>query len=535
MADVTITGLPNAATLTGAERVPMDQSGATVDAPASAIAALATKATVGLGNADNTSDARTPISAATQAALDGKAATEATLAQFAATTSAQLRGVISDETVTGPLVFANSPTLVSPALGTPSAVVLTNATGLPLTTGVTGILPVANGGTGTATPGLVQGANVTISGAWPNQTISASVTGGGGGDALVGQPLSQFAATTSAQLRGVISDETGTGLLYFQGGNLGTPSSVTLSNGTGLPLSTGISGLGTGIAAALAINAGAVGAPVLFNGAAGTPSALALTNATGLPLATGVTGLLSVANGGTGTASPGLVAGSNVTISGTWPNQTINATGGGSFDPASPGAIGGTTAAAGSFTALSASGSLLLPNTAGTAARHLYANADTLRYRDSGNVERLLLNATDNLANLGSASTARSNLGLGTAATAAATEFLGSTFTIVNVSYSATINIDFTADTGKLLVIGTLTGNLAFTFSNIVQGKMVTFDILCDATQRNLTFPASARFYGQKPSSIAASKGAAISFTVTRSPSSATDDSAVRVAYGVQI
>jgi hypothetical protein len=75
MADVTITGLPNAATLTGTERVPMDQGGATVDAPASAIAALATKATVGLGNADNTSDASKPISAATQTALDGKAPT----------------------------------------------------------------------------------------------------------------------------------------------------------------------------------------------------------------------------------------------------------------------------------------------------------------------------------------------------------------------------------------------------------------------------------------------------------------------------
>jgi len=94
------------------------------------------------------------------------------------------------------------------------------------------------------------------------------------------------------------------------------------------PLST-ISGLGTGIANALAVNAGTAGAPVLFDGAGGTPSSLGLVNATGLSLTAGVTGLLPIANGGTGTATPGLVAGTHVTITGTWPNQTINATGGG--------------------------------------------------------------------------------------------------------------------------------------------------------------------------------------------------------------
>ena len=101
------------------------------------------------------------------------------LSVFASTLSSELAGVISDETGSGALVFATNPTLVTPILGTPQSGTLTNTTGLPLSTGVTGTLPVANGGTGTASPAIVAGTGIGVSGSFPNQTIqlqSTSVT-----------------------------------------------------------------------------------------------------------------------------------------------------------------------------------------------------------------------------------------------------------------------------------------------------------------------------------------------------------------------
>jgi len=71
------------------------------------------------------------------------------VATFLATpTSANLISAVTNETGTGSLVFATSPTLVTPALGTPASGVATNITGLPIVAGTTGTLSVARGGTG---------------------------------------------------------------------------------------------------------------------------------------------------------------------------------------------------------------------------------------------------------------------------------------------------------------------------------------------------------------------------------------------------
>jgi hypothetical protein len=81
------------------------------------------------------------------------------------------------------------------------------------------------------------------------------------------------------------------------------------SNATGIPISTGISGLGTGIATALAINTGSAGAPVLFNGALGTPASGTVTNLTG-------TASINI-NGTVGATTPSTLAATTGTFTAT--------------------------------------------------------------------------------------------------------------------------------------------------------------------------------------------------------------------------
>ena len=122
-------------------------------------------------------------------AESGVAASGAKLSDFAATTSAELAGTISDETGSGALAFATSPTFVTPALGTPASGVATNLSGTAASLTVGNVTTNANltgevtssGNASTIAGNIVDEANLKVSNAPTNGYMLTAQSGNTGG------------------------------------------------------------------------------------------------------------------------------------------------------------------------------------------------------------------------------------------------------------------------------------------------------------------------------------------------------------------
>ena len=198
-----------------------------------------------------------------------------TIGNFTVNAQGQLTAASSSSTTgSGNVVLATSPTLVTPALGTPSSGTLTSCTGLPLSTGVTGTLPIGNGGTGQTT------ASTAFNALSPITTVGDLILGTGtntAGRLAIGANTHVLTSDgTTASWQAVPS-----GVSTFSAGTTGfTPNTAT----------TGAVTLGGTLATT---NGGTGLTSFATNGAVYATSTSALTTGT-LPVASGGSGAVTL-------------------------------------------------------------------------------------------------------------------------------------------------------------------------------------------------------------------------------------------------
>jgi len=362
-AQVTITQLPTAGAITGTELVPIVQNGQTVKTTASALAgspvqtqtfitknqeptlansrALSNGTGVGLVDGGAQSTLQITLNAASgslEAASNGMIAKTASNAVVARTMTSSTAGlsVTNGDGVAGAPAFAltgvalavagatgtgalalTSPTTVStrtilgtanqiavtdgnfvnsPVIGIASDAVLPGTGGIVIPAGTTGQRGSSTLGNirYNSTTGLFEGYN----GAWTAFASGSGVTSIATGTGLTGGPINSTGTISLANTAVTAGTYTAANITVDAQGRL-----TAAANG---------SGGGGGTVTSIDLSGGTTGL---------TTSGGPITTAGTITLA----GTLAVANGGTGTSTPAIVAGTNVTVSGSWPNQTINA------------------------------------------------------------------------------------------------------------------------------------------------------------------------------------------------------------------